>query len=102
MSEVDNQEELLDQEEQDQQEEANTSPAPEQPAKATRKVRVRRKKTWQEKLDDGDALTELEDVKSEADYNVRRHLREQKERALFEARKNRSLRRGQLSNREDE
>jgi hypothetical protein len=67
------------------------------PAPAERSTRrVKRKKTWQEKLDDGQPLTELEDVKSEADYSVRRHLREQKERQAFEARKNRSRKQAQL------
>lgn len=73
-----------------EQEAAEAAPAPEK--KAIRvKEGLKRRKTWQEKLDEGIPLTELEDVKSEADYNVRRHLREQKERQVFEARKNRAL-----------
>jgi hypothetical protein len=76
----------------EEQETAQAAPAPaEKPV--VRKTGVKRVKTWQEKLDEGTPLTELEDVKSEADYGVRRHLREQKERQAFEARKNRSLRR---------
>jgi hypothetical protein len=50
-----------------------------------------RKLTWQEKMKAGQPLNKMDDVKAEADYAVRRHLREQKERAAFEARKNRPL-----------
>lgn len=73
----------------EEQEAAEAAPAKRAPERVKRGL-VRRK-TWQEKLDEGLPLTELEDVKSEADYHVRRHLREQKERQLFEARKNRTL-----------
>lgn len=71
------------------QESAPAAPATEA-APRQKKAGFKRKKTWQEKLDNGDALTELEDTKSEADYSVRRHLREQKERQAFEARKART------------
>lgn len=63
------------------------SQALEQGGEVKKKKRVL---TWQEKLDKNVPLNELDDVKSEADYSVRRHLREQKERAAFELRKNRS------------
>lgn len=43
--------------------------------------------TWQEKLRVGKPLSPLEDTKAEADFAVKRHLREQRERAEFEARK---------------
>lgn len=49
-----------------------------------------RPKTWQEKLVDGEPLSLLEEVQADADFNVKRHLREQRERAQFEARKRRS------------
>lgn len=46
------------------------------------------KLTWKEKLDQKIKLNPLEETQADADFNYRRRLREKKELAEYEARKN--------------
>ena len=43
--------------------------------------------TWQEKLDKGEKLSTLEEVKADADFNHKFRVEEQEKRAAFEAKK---------------